>query len=152
MEIKGEFSKMVNLTKTIYFAHPFEMWNSPEELRITKILESKGYIVYNPFNESEQDLCNKYGVKNYYDNPTEEFAYDIVKTDLSAIDKCEYFFAWFPKGIRTIGTPIELHYAYKIGKIKIVLCDKAHPFAIYYSNYLFYTIDEVEKFNEEWRI
>ena len=123
--------------KTIYFAHPFDKWRTKREEMIEKILEERGFVVINPFKE-EDKLNEKYGVDNYYENPTEPFALDIVNKDWLAVSKCDAYFGWFPKDITMIGTSIELVWALLLGKETITLSYKPHPFLWMFSN-KFYT-------------
>jgi len=112
---------------TIYFAHPFDRWKSKREEMIEQILEERGYDVVNPFKE-ENKLNEKYGVSNYYERPTFDFANDIVNKDYESVKECDEFFAWFPKDVTSIGTPIELVWASLMKKKITVLCYKPQPF------------------------
>lgn len=117
----------------IYFAHPFDTWKTKEEELIEKTLEARGYEVINPFKE-EDHLNEKYGVDNYYENPTYEFADDIVDKDQKMVLDCDEYFGWFPKGIAMVGTPIELTWAYEDCKKITVVCYKPQPFLWIYSD------------------
>jgi len=119
--------KKIKYKPKIYFAHPFDKWQTPREDQIEKILESRGYIVVNPFKE-EDKLNEKYGVNNYYENPTYNFAKDIVDKDYQMVSDCDEYFGWFPKDVTMIGTPIELVWAHDLGKKITVLCYKPQPF------------------------
>ena len=123
--------------RSIYFAHPFDLWRTEKETEIEKILAKRNYNVINPFKE-ENRLNEKYGVDNYYDNPTRLFAKDIVKKDWEMVYKCDEYFGFFPKGISVIGTPIELTWAVLLGKKITSLCYKPQPFLVMYSD-IFYT-------------
>jgi len=123
----GESFEVRKVKKKIYFAHPFDKWRTKREDMIEKVLEERGYIVINPF-KKEDKLNEKYGVDNYYEKPTKEFANDIVNKDYEMVIDCDEYFGWFPKGVTMIGTPIELVWAYTHGKKITVLCYKPQPF------------------------
>lgn len=127
---------MTKSIKSVYFAHPFDTWKTPREGMITKYLTERGYNVYNPFVE-EDKLNEKYGTDNYYQKPSIEFAKDIVDKDHIAVKKTDEYFGWFPKNITMIGTPIELVWAFRMGKKTTVLCYKPQPFLWYYSDVFF---------------
>lgn len=129
---------------TIYFAHPFDRMGSKREEMIERILEERGYEVVNPF-KKEIDLNAKYGVNNYYENPTKEFAEDIVVSDYKLVADCDEYFGWFPKGVTMIGTPLELAYAMKHKKKITVLCYKAQPFLWYHANVFYLGYDNFVK-------
>lgn len=113
--------------KTIYFAHPVETMDTKKEREIIKILESRGYEVINPF-EKEKALVAKYGVKYYYDNPSEEFAIEITVGDYYLVEICDEYFGWFPEKITSIGTALELAHADKFNKKITAIYNKPHPF------------------------
>jgi len=122
--------------KSIYFAHPFDKWNSNQEKMIEQILTKRGYDVINPF-KKEDRINKKYGVNNYYDNPTFEFAKEIIEKDYELVKECDEYFGWFPKDVTMIGTPLELSWANSLGKKITVLCYKPQPFLWMYSD-IFY--------------
>lgn len=125
------------IPKKIYFAHPFDKWRTPREEMIERFLKDRDYEVINPFKQ-ESKLNEKYGVDNYYESPTIEFARDIVDKDRMMVLECDEYFGWFPKGVTMIGTPIELMWAREL-KMKITcLCYKPQPFLWMYSD-VFYT-------------
>ena len=111
----------------VYFAHPFDKWRTDEEKLVKELLEHKGFKVFNPFDE-ENALNVKYGVDNYYDNPTYEFAGEIVDKDFQRVDECDSLFAWIPKDITTIGTIREIDRALRDKKRVMVVCYKPNPF------------------------
>ena len=118
-----------NKKKTIYFAHPWDKWQSKREEMIERTLEKMGYEVVNPFKE-ENKLNEKYGVDNYYENPTIEFATEIVDKDYIMVQECDEYFGWFPKDVAMIGTAIELAWAKAMDKKITVLCYKPQPFLL----------------------
>jgi hypothetical protein len=113
--------------KTIYFAHPQETMGSKRERQIVSILESRGYEVINPF-EKEEALVEKYGVKNYYEKPTEEFAIEITVGDYYLVEICDEYFGWFPEKTPAIGTSLELARAERFDKKITAIYNKPHPF------------------------
>jgi len=132
--------------RTIYFAHPFDKWHSKREEMIERILEGRNYKVINPFKEEDR-LNEKYGVNHYYENPTYDFAKDIVDKDYDMVKHCHEYFGWFPKDITMIGTPIELVWAYNMHKKITVLCYKPQPFLwiladVFYIDYDAFVKDE----------
>ena len=127
--------------KSIYFAHPFDRWQSKREGMIEQILEQRGYKVVNPFTE-ENRLNKKYGVENYYQNPCDEFSQDIVDKDWDMVVDCESYFGWFPKGVAMIGTPIELVWALLLGKEIITLTYKPHPFLKMFSDTMYVSYND----------
>lgn len=128
------------IRKTIYFAHPFDKWRSKREEMIERILTEMGYEVINPFKE-EDKLNEKYGVDNYYENPTIEFAKDIVDKDRIMVENCDEYFGWFPKDVTMIGTPLELAWARQMGKKITVLCYKPQPFLWVFSHQFYLGYD-----------
>jgi hypothetical protein len=94
---------------------------------IEKILEERGYEVVNPF-KTEDKLNTKYGVSNYYEKPSLEFATEIVERDYEMVEECDAYFGWYPKGVTMIGTPLELAHAVQHKKYIIVMCYKPQPF------------------------
>lgn len=127
----GEIEEMKK--PTIYFAHPFDKWRTKQEEMIERVLEERGYEVINPFKEEDR-LNEKYGVDNYYENPTKEFAKDIVDKDYKMVESCDEYFGWFPKGVTMIGTPLELAWARDLKKKITVLCYKPQPFLWVYAD------------------
>ena len=126
--------------KKIYFAHPYDKWKSKREEMIERLLEQRGYEVVNPF-KKENKLNEKYGVENYYENPTRPFAKDIVNKDWYMVADCDSYFGWFPKDVTMIGTPIELTWALLLQKEIISLCYKPQPFLWLMSNKLYIDYD-----------
>ena len=124
---QSDLKEVEHRKKTIYFAHPFDKWKSKREAMIEKTLEKRGYKVINPFNE-EHKLNEKYGVSNYYEDPTKEFAIDIVNKDYVMVKNCDEYFGWFPKDVTVIGTPLEFSWAKSMKKPTTVLCYKPQPF------------------------
>lgn len=133
-----------NIMKKIYFAHPFDTWRTKREDIIEQILRERGYEVINPF-KHEDHLNIKYGVDNYYDNPVREFAEDIVDKDFQMIIECDSYFGWFPKGITTIGTAIELEWASLLDKEIITLSYKPQPFLWMLSDKLYVSYSNFRK-------
>jgi nucleoside 2-deoxyribosyltransferase len=126
--------------KTIYFAHPFDKWRSKREEMIMRTLKEMGYEPLNPF-DSESDLNEKYGVDNYYQAPSKEFAQDIVDVDRKRVEECDEIFCWIPKGVTMIGTIIEMMWAHELGKKITVLCYKPQPFLMVYADKLYVGYD-----------
>lgn len=126
--------------RTIYFAHPFDTIGTEKESEIKEKL-SESYEVCDPF-ETEEELNKKYGVDNYYDNPTKEFAFSILTADKDKVYKCDELFAWIPKGITTIGTVIEMMWANGVGKLVTVLSYKPQPFFVQYSDTLYTSYED----------
>lgn len=113
--------------KTIYYAHPYDTWKTPKEKVISNRLVEMSYDVYNPFVE-EDDVNEKYGVERYYDCPYDDLADEIKDRDFVAVDKCDAYFGWIPKGVATIGTVREFDRAIRKGKHTIILSYKPNPF------------------------
>ena len=127
--------------KKIYFAHPWDKWKTKREEMIERILEERGYEIVNPFKE-ENKLNEKYGVDNYYEDPTKPFATDIVDKDWEMVEECDAYFGWFPKDVTMIGTPIELVWALLLNKEIISLCYKPQPFLWVMCNKLYVDYDK----------
>lgn len=135
------------IRKKIYFAHPFDKWRTKREEMIERILERMGYEVINPFKE-EDKLNDKYGVDNYYEEPTIEFARDIVDKDYKMVQECDEYFGWFPKDVTVIGTPLELAWAKQMNKKITVLCYKPQPFLWVFANKFYLGYDNFAKGKE----
>lgn len=120
---------MKNGKKEIYFAHPFDKIGTKREAIIIEKLKELGYEVTDPF-KGEDFLCEKYECDNYYGNPCRAFAEDIMKRDLSQIDRCEALFVWIPKGVTTIGIIREVDYAFRHNKYVIIMTYKANPWLL----------------------
>ena len=117
----------IKLKQTIYLAHPFDRRFSKRKEMIAKKLEERDFLVIDPF-VGEDTLCEKYGVKNYYENPCKDFAMDIKNRDFMHVALCDCFFAWIPKGVTIIGTMREFDFALEHSKYTIVLTYKPSPF------------------------
>ncbi|MHA1280232.1 MAG: hypothetical protein ACTSQ8_23875 [Candidatus Helarchaeota archaeon] len=125
---------------SIYYAHPWAMRGSDEEKYHMKILEEKGFDVYDPFLR-EEEIEKKYGGP-YYSRPSKDFAIELVEKDFGAILKCKYFIA-IMRG--STGTAMELMYAKMNGKRILVIDDRNHPFSVALADELYETFDEFEK-------
>lgn len=129
IKIRGGWCARPGRIKSVYFAHPFDLWKTELEKKIEDALEEKGYIVINPF-DTESDLNEKYGVDTYYDNPSKEFAKEICERDFASIERQDIYFAYIPKGVTSIGTIREFEKALELGKRTIIVCYKPNPFLI----------------------
>lgn len=136
------------MKKTIYFAHPFDKHETLDEEMIELTLMKRGYEVVNPFKGEESKLNEKYGVDNYYQKPSKEFAEEIVAKDKKSLKACDEYFGWFPKNITMIGTPIELTWAIKYGKKVTVLCYKPQPFLWHYCDVFYLGYENFIKDNK----
>lgn len=111
----------------LYFAHPYDRRLSMEKEIIIEELEDRGFEVVDPF-VGEENIAQKYGVNDYYENPCREFALEIKERDFRHVIECDALFAWIPKNITIIGTIREYDKALEFGKYIIVLCYKPNPF------------------------
>ncbi|MHC1591754.1 MAG: nucleoside 2-deoxyribosyltransferase [Candidatus Helarchaeales archaeon] len=124
----------------IYYAHPYRMRGSEEEKHHIKVLEEKGFEVYDPF-IGEGDVEKRHGGP-YYSNPTIEFARELVEKDLEMVEKCDWLIAIM---VGSTGTAMELMYAWTLGKKIISIDSRHHPFPMVLSDYLYETFEEFEK-------
>lgn len=139
---------------TIYFAHSTSMMNTKKEQEIIEVLEKRGYMVINPF-EKEDEICQKYGVKNYYEAPTKKFAEEIETKDWELVDKSAEYFGWFECdfGIKTlIGTSIEMDRSYLMGKKITVIINILHPFVWNRANIIYLSYDDFIRDIRYWDV
>lgn len=132
------------MNRRVYFAHPFDTWQTPEEAEIEGALRHRGFDVVNPF-DKERDLCRKFGADNYYDAPTPEFASAIVEADFELFDSCDAYFGWFPGGVAVVGTAVELAWAVALGKRVLALSHRPNPFLVHYSNEFYLDVESLRE-------
>jgi len=112
--------------KQAYFAHPFELWKTPKELEIMEMISKRGWVPFNPL--TKEDWLNvKYEVQCYYDNPTVDFAHEIVAMDLKALDESQILIAYLPGNFKGIGTIMEIMYAWKKKKYIVIISEGKKP-------------------------
>jgi len=138
-----------------YFAHPWRSKDLPDKQRIIDILESRKVEVIDPFT-GENELCEKYGEKDYYPNCNYELGRAIWLKDLQQIRNCDMVVAWIPDNVegRVMGTSYELCYAFMQYPAKFIqiISPLKHPFFAYLisgGNQHFTSIDSFEKLRKE---
>lgn len=133
------------MTYKIYFAHPFKKKGTKMESKIIELLSNQGLDVIDPF-KGEEDILRKYGITNYYDNPSKQLSREIYRRDYESVHSCDFLFAWLPTDVYTIGTPIEFSWAHDaMNMYTIVLCPIRHPFPMNMADFLYHTLEEMEK-------
>jgi len=120
--------------KSVYLAHPYDMRNSEMKKEIVKIL-SKRYTVMDPF-ASEPD--------GYYKTPSVNLAHEIINKDFNLLLSCDEYFGWFPKGVTSIGTAIEMMWAYMLEKPVSTMSHRPNPFLLVHSDKFYSSLDELE--------
>lgn len=132
---------------TCYFAHPYNKRKSKAKYKIKQILKERSVNVIDPF-IGEYKLLKEHGVKEYYDDPKYKLAREIWIRDLQKVRECKMLLAWSPEP--SLGTAVELFYAYTHHKFIQIISKKKHPLFAYVltgGNQLFETVDDFEKFN-----
>ncbi len=119
------------------------------EQKIIDILSKRGYRVVNPF-VTEQALNQKYGVTEYYSQPSIPLAHDIVREDFEMLSACDEYFGWLPKGVTIVGTVVEMMWACKQGKPVTTLSYKPSPFLLVYSDKFFSNFEDFLQDRPSW--
>lgn len=135
-----------------YFAHPYHYKDTAGKYRIIEEMISRRLKILDPF-EKEQEVLERFGVKEYYGDESFELARTIWTQDLGLISSAQIVVAWIPSlsDIRnskkityhTIGTCMEIAYAYEKGKFIQIISPIHHPsFAVYADEHQYFeTID-----------
>ena len=113
----------------VYIAH------SPEEISrgtfFTTILRGEGMVVINPFEQQ--------GVTENTGSPSTT-SLTIVDQDIKDISECDVVLVLIPEVARSFGIPMEMVYAQRIYKKKVVtiVTEKLqkHPWIVYHSDYV----------------
>lgn len=146
-EVKTSVIKNKGIGIKCYFAHPYNKRKSKDKYKIKKILKERNVDVIDPF-IGEFKLLKEHGVDEYYNDPKYKLAREIWIRDLQKVRECEMLLAWSPEP--SLGTAVELFYAYTQKKFIQIISAKKHPLFAYVltgGNQLFETIDEFDKFN-----
>jgi len=132
-----------------YFAHPWRSRESPDKKRIIAALEGMKIEVVDPF-MGEDNLCTKYGEKDYYPNCNYKLGRALWIKDLAQIRDCDMFLMWADSKIpgRFMGISYELAYAFALGKHIQIISDLRHPYMAYvlcHGNRQYNNIEDFEK-------
>lgn len=150
---KTDVVKNFGIGINCYFAHPYNKRKSKVKYRIKKILRARNVNVIDPF-IGEYKILKEHGVKEYYEDPKYKLAREIWIRDLQKVRECQMLLAWSPEP--SLGTAVELFYAYTQKKFVQIISEKKHPLFAYVltgGNQLFETVDDFDAFNVcRWKV
>ena len=126
-----------------YLAHPF---STRKEMRVWELhLETHFEVdILNPFYDLDRDDVKAIdeGTRSVYS----EDAKAVVERDKAAISKCDAMIAYVD-GSRSIGTFMEIGYAYDMGTPVHLICtsgEQAHYWLKYHSDRVYLSLQEFE--------
>ena len=113
----------------IYLAHPAKHMDKGKTLQAA--LENEGYEVKNPFDQdSYARAITELWDKHPKVRTKKGVAELVVEKDLDSIDKCDTVVAYVVEP--SIGTSMEIHYAYSINKAVFILSNEISPWLMYH--------------------
>jgi len=144
-----------------YLAGPIQSVNDYHVWRtkLTKWLEKKGYIVFNPLTKYEgKTESYKNMVANLLKENKMESLRDfvrglIISPDFKYVEEADIIIAYLPKDTKPFGTIAEMSYGYNEGKIILVVTDiepaEYSAWMVGLSTRIFKDFDELQKYIEE---
>lgn len=113
----------------IYLAHPGKHMSEGKVLEST--LVTAGYEVINPFDyDSYAQALTELWDKHPKVRKKKGVAELVVEKDLDSINNCDIVVAYVIEP--SIGTSMEIKYAYSIGKSVFILSNEVSPWLMYY--------------------
>lgn len=134
-----------------YLSHPYHYKDTEDKYIILEEMNYRRLEVIDPF-EQEKSILEEFGVKDYWEGETYELARRIWTKDLQAISNSHVVVAWIPSleelrkseniTYHTIGTAMEICYAYEKKKFIQIISPIHHPSFSVYADQYFESIDD----------
>jgi nucleoside 2-deoxyribosyltransferase len=124
----------------VYLSGPIQYDDGPNwRVPVIESLSKFGIEVFDPFSDEKQmqtGVLKECIEKEDYDE-VEKICTKFVKKDLAVIDRCDFLIAYNPNGIRTTGTPCEVHHAVQLKKPVLIVCPEGKASAsLWYFGYI----------------